>query len=95
MAKATTKVKITNATKADKAEVARARAANKADAAKPKVQEPKPGSEAPDAKPTPAAKTKAAEKLFKDADDAAGSGLPHDITVEQYENRQRLGALGY
>lgn len=53
------------------------------------------GTDAPEAKATQPAKSKAAEKLFENADQAAMAGLPHDMTVEQRENQVRLGALGY
>lgn len=55
----------------------------------------KRGDQAPEAKRTTAAKSDAAEKMFKDADEAALRGLPPDMTVEQRENQVRRAALGY
>lgn len=97
-------VEIKGATSADKQAVAAARAANKADTAKPKAaakpantrrQQTKRGDQAPEAKKSAKAQSDAAEKLFKDADQAARSGLPHDINKEQHENYVRRAALGY
>lgn len=46
-------------------------------------------------KTTTAAKKAATQKQFANADDAVIRGLPADMTVEQHENFQRRGALGY
>ncbi len=107
-AKASKTVKIKGANAADKQNIALAKRANAADrqAAKsdarapdtiaaPKTQTLKRGDQAPEAKATPAAKTKAADKLFKDADAAAAAGLPPDITVEQNDKRLQRAVLGY
>lgn len=59
------------------------------------TQAQKRGDQAPEAKSTTSAKSAAAEKLFKDADQAAAMGLPVDMTVEQRENQVRRSALGY
>ena len=55
----------------------------------------KSGDAAPETKRTTAAKSGAAEKLFKDADEAARAGLPPDMTVEQRETQVRRAALGF
>lgn len=55
----------------------------------------KRGDQAPEAKRTMAAKSDAAEKMFKDADAAARRGLHPDITVDQHETMVRKAALGY
>lgn len=90
------KTTIKGANAADKQNIALAKASAKADkAATPKTQAQKRGDQAPEAKSSKAAKSAAAEKLFKDADAAAKSGLPHDITKEQHENHVRRAALGY
>jgi hypothetical protein len=55
----------------------------------------KRGDQAPEAKTTAKAKSDAAEKMFKDADEAALRGLPPDMTREQHETMVRRAALGY
>lgn len=63
--------------------------------ARTKRQVQKRGDQTPEAKGTRAAKSAAAEKMFKDADEAALVGLPPDMTHEQNDNRLRRSALGY
>jgi len=60
-----------------------------------KTQVQKRGDQTPEAKTTRAAKSEAAEKMFKDADAASLVGLPPDMTHEQNENRIRRSVLGY
>ena len=55
----------------------------------------KRGDQAPEAKRTDAAKSNAAEKMFKDADEAALRGLPPGMTRDQHETMVRKAALGY
>ena len=62
--------------------------------ATPKKRVTQRGDKAPEAKATTKEQSAAAEKLFKDADEAARAGLPPDMTVEQRENQVRLAALG-
>ena len=47
-----------------------------------------------EAKRTTSAQSAAAEKMFKDADEAALHGLPVDLTVEQREKQVSIAALG-
>lgn len=68
-------------------------ATTRATSAKRQVQ--KRADQAPEAKTTTKAQSDAAEKLFKDADQAALTGLPPDMTNEQRENQVRKSALGY
>lgn len=75
-------VKIKGANAADKKNIKAARAANKAHA----TAQPE---DMPEAKVTPAAKSKAAAKVFKDADEAVG------LTVEQQEAGLRRAVYGY
>jgi hypothetical protein len=49
----------------------------------------------PEAKRTAKDQSAAAQKMFDNAEDAARSGLPHDLTVEQHETHVRRAALGY
>jgi hypothetical protein len=88
-------VKIKGADAADKQNIALAKAANRADAKAAKTKVVQTEADTPEAKATPAAKSKAAAKLFKTADEAARAGLPADITVEQNEKRLTRAALGY
>lgn len=60
-----------------------------------KTQVTKRGDQAPEAKKSAKAKSSAADKLFKDADEAARHGLHPDITREQRETMARRAALGY
>lgn len=60
-----------------------------------KTQVTKRGDQTPEAKSSTAEATRAAQKMFDDADKAALLGLPEDITVEQRENQVRRAALGY
>jgi hypothetical protein len=60
-----------------------------------KRQVQKRGDQTPEAKSTQAEKKAAAEKMFRDADEASLVGLPPDMTHEQNENRLRRSALGY
>lgn len=55
----------------------------------------KRGDQAPETKATTKAQSAAAEKMFKDADEAALHGLPVDMTHEQRETMVRKAALGY
>jgi hypothetical protein len=111
MAKAkTSTVKVGNttikgATDADKQNIALGKKAasldkatargSSADIAKFRDSPVKRGDQAPEAKSTPKQQSEAAEKLFKDADQAALLGLPKDMTVEQRENQVRKAAFGY
>jgi len=55
----------------------------------------KRADQAPEAKATTKAQSAAAEKMFKDADEAALHGLPPDMTREQHETMVRRAALLY
>lgn len=55
----------------------------------------KRADQAPEAKRTTADKSAAADKMFKDADEAALRGLPADMTRDQHETMVRRAALGY
>lgn len=97
MAKAKTtrigKTTVKGATDADKQAIAAAKAEVRAeDAGTTQVQ--KRGDQASEAQPTRAAKSKAAEKMFADADAAALRGFPPDLTTEQHENIVRRAATG-
>lgn len=97
MAKGTTKIgntKVKGATAADKQAIKAAKAEVRAED-KGATQVQKRGDQAPEAKATPAAKTKAADKLFDDADQAARAGFPPDITTEQHEDLVRRAATGF
>lgn len=74
------KLTIKGANPADKQQIALARAANKAHAT------PRP-DEMPEAKTSPADKSKAAAKVFKDADEA--------VALEQHEAGLRRSVYGY
>lgn len=63
--------------------------------AAPKTNAVATGDQAPETKASAKAQSDAAEKLFQDADKAALTGLPPDMTVEQRENQVRRAALGY
>lgn len=89
-----TKADATPAGSGGKPEGTKAAVAQGKAAAKPR-QVTKRGDQAPEAKRTPAEKSKAAQKLFDDADKAALAGLPPDMTVEQHANHVRRSALGY
>lgn len=73
---------------------AKARTTAKAKAPAAKTTTLKRGDETPEAKATTAEQKAAAEKMFKDADEAALRGLPPDLTVEQHEALVRKAALG-
>jgi hypothetical protein len=55
----------------------------------------KRADQTPEAKATTKAASAAAEKMFKDADEAALHGLPPDMTRDQHETMVRKAALGY
>src|SRR5690348_16985781 len=97
-----TSTKITGDTPVDKDAIKAAARADRQDAAKTTKAAPKRtrqttkrGDQAPESGTTKAERSAKAEKLFKDADEAAASGLPHTMTREQHENHVRRAALGY
>lgn len=55
----------------------------------------KRADQAPEAKRTTKAASDAAEKMFKDADEASLRGLPEGMTRDQHETMVRKAALGY
>lgn len=66
----------------------------KAPARKAKTTTIKRGDETPEAKASTEEQQAAAEKMFKDADEASLRGLPPDMTVEQHDALVRKAALG-
>lgn len=72
-----------------------AKASTKRTTARKTTQVQKRGDQAPEAKSTTKAASDAAEKMFKDADEAALRGLPADMTRDQHETMVRKAALGY
>ena len=94
-APAATKADATTAGLGGKTQSSKAAAKTAKPKASAKRQVTKRGDQAPESGSTAKERSAKAEKMFKDADQAALVGLPADMTHEQNENRLRRAALGY
>jgi len=87
-------VKITGTTPVSKEAIHKAAQAKPADKAS-KKQVTKRGDQAPEAKTSTKAKSAAADKMFKDADNVSRAGFPPGLTQAQQDAIVRKAALGY